>query len=155
MTHDPATELFARCSRALARGDGRDATLQALLSALRDELDVGSVAIFVLEPRTGSLELAATSGLSEPATTALAAAVQNPAHPIARTASDGVSTFDVLPTAPGGPAIRSHLPLVATLDGEPVVVGVLAVAHEEPMTPNATLLEAIADLAAAAIRGRA
>ena len=37
--------------------------------------------------------------------------VRDPAHPIARTLVDGFATFDVKPMAPGGPALRSHLPL--------------------------------------------
>ncbi len=75
-----------------------------------------------------------------------------PSHPVARTAADGLAAFDVLPMAPGGPKLRSHVPLVARVDGGDRILGVLAVAHDAPMTPQAGLLEAIADLAAAVVR---
>ena len=61
-------------------------------------------------------------------------------------------TFDVLPTAPGGPALRSHLPLVVTRGGTDSVLGVLALAHDVPIDPAMRpVLQAVADLAAVAI----
>jgi hypothetical protein len=151
-THDTPTALFSATAHVLARAGTRDETLAGLLEALVEWLDVGSAAIFAVGTAARPLELAATAGLPEPAAAGLATAVENAAHPIARTASDGTSSFDVLPTAPGGPALRSHVPLIATRDRGPAVVGVLAVAHDAPMTPSAPLLEAVADLAAATFR---
>ena len=147
-----ATVLFVECARVMARAGTRAALLDGLLQALADHLEIGSAAIFAMSSPGGVLEPVATVGLDEAAAVGLAAAVRNAAHPIARTAAGNASFFDVRPTAPGGPALRSHVPLVATRDGTPAVVGVLAVAHDVPMTPLARLLEAVGDLAAAAIR---
>ena len=47
------------------------------------------------------------------------------------------------------------MPLVARVDGADRILGVLAVAHDAPMTAEAGLLEAIADLAAAIVRDTA
>ncbi|HEY8819316.1 MAG TPA: GAF domain-containing protein [Candidatus Limnocylindrales bacterium] len=56
------------------------------------------------------------------------------------------------PTAPGGPALRSHLPLIVTRGGTDEVLGVLALAHDRPTDPEMRqVLEAAADLAAVAI----
>ena len=61
-------------------------------------------------------------------------------------------TFDVLPTGAGGPALRSHLPLVVTRGGTDSVLGVLALAHDEPIDPEMRpILQAVADLAAVAV----
>ncbi len=103
----------------------------------KDALAIGGVvsaAVFVLGDAGGPLELAAAAGIEGPALDGLVAAVRNPAHPVARALRDDAPTFDVLPTAPGGPALRSHFPLVADMDGERAAVGVLAVAHDAPMS---------------------
>ena len=63
-----------------------------------------------------------------------------------------MTTVDVRPMAPGGPALRSHVPLTVTRDGRTSVLGVLALAHEAPLGPDAVeLLDAAADLAAVAL----
>jgi hypothetical protein len=84
--------------------------------------DVASAAIFTQAPGSIALELAAAAGIEGPPLDALVAAVQNPMHPIALAMHDAGPTFDVRPMNPGGPALRSHLPLGG--------LGVLAVAHE-------------------------
>jgi hypothetical protein len=62
-------------------------------------------------------------------------------------------TFDVQPTVPGGPALRSHLPLIVGPEGADAVLGVIALAHHRPLdTQGRLLLEATADLAAVAIQ---
>ena len=147
-----ATTLFIDSARVMARADTRDARLEGLLEALAGHLEVASAAIFALRSPGGVLEQVATLRLDDAAAAGLAAAVRNPAHPVARAATGDSSSFDVRPTAPGGPALRSHVPLVATRDGTLAVVGVLAVAHDVPMTPFARLLEAVGDLAAATLR---
>lgn len=82
----------------------------------------------------------------------MTAAIRNPAHAVARTFASGETGFDVLPAAPGGPALRSHLPLVVERDGTAVVVGVLALAHDRPIEPQLRrVLVGVADLAAVAI----
>ena len=151
-TDDPALAFFSASAHALARAASRDARLAGLLEAVTGHLDVGSAAIFAVAAGGGPLELIATAGLPEPAAAGLTAAVRDPDHPIPRTIIDGRSSFDVLPMAPGGPTLRSHLPLIAAgPDGSTEVVGVLAIAHDAPMAADALSLEAVADLAAAVI----
>ena len=88
------------------------------------------------------LTLGGAAGISGPPLDGLVAAVANPAHPIRRSASDPGATFDVQPMNPGGPALRSHLP-IRTADGR--TLGVLAVAHDAPLTAEArTALERVA-----------
>jgi GAF domain-containing protein len=112
--------------------------------------DIESAVIFVVEPDVGILELAAAAGISGPPLDGLVAAVGNPAHPVARAVGDDGPTFDVLPMNPGGPKLRSHLPLRA--GGE--TVGVLAVAHDAPLNGEERAeLMALAAAAAAAIGG--
>ena len=98
---------------------------------------IASAVIFVLRPGSPDLELAGAAGIEGPPLAGLIAAVRNPEHPIKRTLADDGPTFNVEPMAPGGPALRSHLPIIALRDGRPVAVGVLAVAHEESLTADA------------------
>jgi hypothetical protein len=63
-----------------------------------------------------------------------------PAHPIARAMTDADATYDVRPMNPGGPALRSHLPLGG--------LGVLALAHDASLSPDAR--ERLGPLVAAA-----
>jgi hypothetical protein len=90
---------------------------------------IESAVIFARMPGSSDLELAAAAGIDGVPLDRLRDAVRNPEHPIARTLADASPVFDVQPTAPGGPALRSHLPLAALGDGGPAV-GVLAVAHD-------------------------
>jgi hypothetical protein len=95
---------------------------------------IGSAAIFLVASAPSTLHLAAAAGIEGRALDGLVAAVANPEHPVARAISDRGPTFDVRPVNPGGPRLRSHLPLVAALDDGPTVVGVLALAHDEPLS---------------------
>jgi GAF domain-containing protein len=148
-----AREILVSGARALAHADGPGPGLEILVAAVAGQLGAESAAIVAV--RDGSLEIAASFGLEEPALAALAAAVADPGHPIARTVAAPAATFDVLPTRPGGPALRSHLPLTVTRDGTEVVLGVLAIAHERPIDPeNRALAQAGADLAAVALERR-
>jgi hypothetical protein len=113
-----------------------DLRLQSLLDSMAEPIGVSSGVIFIVDP-TGGLEPVARMGLSDETLAGLVEAVRNPAHPIAKTAADGLTTFDVTPMAPGGPALRSHLPLTVTRDGTEQVVGVLALAHEHPIPTEA------------------
>jgi hypothetical protein len=87
--------------------------------------DIESAAIFVARTGSPEVDLAAAAGISGPPLDGLVAAVRDPMHPIRRAMDDAAPTFDVRPTNPGGPALRSHLPL----GGQ----GVLAVAHDQPI----------------------
>lgn len=101
---------------------------------------IESAAIFLAEPGSGELHLGAAAGIEGPPLDGLVAAVQNPMHPIARAMTDTDATFDVHPMNPGGPALRSHLPLGG--------LGVLAVAHDASLSSDAR--EGLSRLAAAA-----
>lgn len=148
---DPARDILATGARAMAHTEGRGRVLVILLRSIVDGLAIESGAIFVPDPRAG-LELLAAVGLGEPATAGLVAAVRDPGHPIAKTLAEPAASFDVLPTRPGGPALRSHLPLVVTRDGRQLVVGVMALAHDGPTGPEGReVIRSVADLAAVAI----
>ena len=151
MSSEAAREILVQGARALARADPLPSSLDILLGVIAAQLDVESAVIVVLEGPAG-LKIIASVGLPDPAVAGLAEALRNPAHPIARTVGDPVPSFDVLPTNPGGPALRSHLPLTVTRGGSDTVLGVLALAHHRPLDAGSRqLLEATADLAAVAV----
>ena len=151
VSSDAAREILVQGARALARDDPLRPSLDILLGVIAAQLDVESAVIVVVDgPK--QLRIIASAGLAEPALAGLSDALRNPAHPIARTVGDPVPSFDVLPTNPGGPALRSHLPLTVTRGGSDTVLGVLALAHHRPLDAGSRrLLEATADLAAVAV----
>ncbi len=155
MSSEAAQEILVRGARAIAHSDSLGPGLEALLAVLGEQLDVESAVIVVVDGRDG-LRIVASTGLPDPAVAGLVEALRNPQHPIARTVGDPVPSFDVLPTNPGGPALRSHLPVAVTRDGSDTVLGVLALAHHRPLdTGTRLMLEAVADLAAVAIERHA
>lgn len=109
---------------------------------------IESAVIFVVRPGSHDLELAAAAGIEGSALVGLTAAVRNPAHPIAKALTDEGPTFDVQPMNPGGPALRSHLPIAELRDGRRTVVGVLALAHDQSL--NADARRRLEDLVAGA-----
>ena len=156
MSDDAAREILRVGARALAHAEAPESVLRLLLGSIAGGLDVESAAILVPDEAREHLEVAASIGLPEAAVAGLASAVRNPDHPVARTFAAPLASFDVLPTAPGGPALRTHVPLVVTRDGVEIVLGVLALAHARPIdTERRPILQASADLVAVAIeRGR-
>ncbi len=122
--------------------------LRTVVGSAIELTSADSAAVFVIPPDSTELELAGAAGIEGPPLDRLAAAVRNPDHPIALTAADATASFDVTPTAPGGPALRSHLPLLVAGAGMPVGVGVLAVAHEHSL--DAAERRTLAELAARA-----
>jgi hypothetical protein len=115
-----------------------------------EQAGVESAVIFAFRPGSPDLELVAAAGIEGPPLQGLAAAVRNPEHPISRTVVDGAATYDVRPTAPGGPALRSHLPIIGRDAGRRAVLGVLAVAHRQRLGADARrVLEGLAGAAAA------
>jgi hypothetical protein len=111
---------------------------------------IESAAVFVLTPGSAEPELGAAAGIDGVALDRLVTAVADPAHPIRRSMADDGPTFDVVPMNPGGPALRSHLPLLVERDGRSDAVGVLAVAHDGPL--DAAVRARLVDLAATAAR---
>jgi GAF domain-containing protein len=151
LSSEAAQEILVRGARALAHADPVGSSLDALLSVIAEQLDVESAVIVVVDG-PDRLRIVGSAGLPEAATAGLAEALRNPAHPIARTVKEPVPSFDVLPTAPGGPALRSHLPLAVTRDDASRVLGVLALAHHRSLDGGSRqMLEAAADLAAVAL----
>lgn len=110
MSNAAAREILIAGARALAHADGLEPTLQMLLASISEQLEVASAVITIVTEDPDHLAIVASIGLGETAIAGLAAAVRDPGHPIARTVTTPVSSFDVSPTRPGGPALRSHLP---------------------------------------------
>jgi hypothetical protein len=130
--------------------DGTD--LQEIARSAVSADGIVSAVIFVLRPGSPGLELAGVAGIEGPALDGLISAVRNPEHPINRTLADHGPTFNVRPMAPGGPALRSHLPLVGVRDGQRVAVGVLAVAHDRSLTADdQQMLAGLADAATGSV----
>jgi GAF domain-containing protein len=150
MPDNPAAAVLVSGAQALALGEALEPTLMALLAPLADHLGIASAAVFVVEGHGPDLRIGASIGLGDPA--ALAAAVRNPAHPVTRTAAERSTAFDVMPMAAGGPARRSHLPLIVGEHRSGTVIGVLALAHDQPLGEETrSIVGAVADLAAVAI----
>ena len=127
-----------------------DPRLRAIAQEALTIGDIASAVVFTVAPGSRDLELAAAAGVEGPPLVGLVAAVRNPAHPVTRTLTDDGPSFDVRPTAPGGPALRSHIPLRPSAGAATAAVGVLALAHESPMSDtNRGLLLALAERAAA------
>jgi len=126
--------------------------LSAIVWAAIRDAGVDSAAVFVVRPGTSELELGAAAGIEGPPLDRLIEAVRLPTHPITRSLADPSASFDVVPIAPGGPALRSHLPLLVDGPGGHVAVGVLAVAHGPSLdAAQRQLLLDLASRAAAAI----
>jgi len=149
MSDAAARAILVAGAHAVAHVEDPRQALQAILDPLAGDV-IGSAAI-VIAGRRDALEIAASLGLDEAAAAGLTQAIASPAHPVARTMHEWTPTFDVLPMNPGGPALRSHLPLVVTRRGTDSVLGVLALAHDQPIDPEMKpILQAVADLAAVA-----
>jgi hypothetical protein len=152
LSSDAAREILVRGAHTLAHTDPRGSGLESLLRVIAEQLDVESAAIVVPDATADRLVIVASIGLGDPAIAGLTEALRDPDHPIARTLGDPVPTFDVLPTRPGGPALRSHIPLVVTRGGADKVLGVLALAHHRPIDDlSRQLIVAATDLAAVAV----
>jgi hypothetical protein len=155
MSEVAAREILIAGARALAEVDGLAPSLRILLDSIATPFEILSAAIVTAGEPGDGLEIVATFGLDAAAAAGLGAAIGRPTHPIARTFHAPTPTFDVAPTVPGGPSFRSHLPLVVTRGGTAAVLGVLALAHDRAIDPDARpVLEAVADLAAVAIERR-
>jgi hypothetical protein len=97
--------------------------------------DVVSAVIFTAGDGSSDPELAAAAGIEGAALVGLVAAVRDPRHPVRLAFADPGPTFDVAPINPGGPALRSHLPMRRGA-GDSRAAGVLAVAHGLPTTES-------------------
>ena len=156
MTTPDSREILVASAHALAHEDDLGSTLSTMLDAVAWAFRIGSAAIVARRPDGAGLEIIAAFGLDEKAAAGLSAAIASPTHPIARTFAEPQPTYDVAPVNPGGPALRSHLPLIVTRGGTAKVLGVLALAHEDSIdTESRPVLEAVADLAAVAIERHA
>ena len=151
MSDSAASEILVQGASALAHAEPEPG-LEALLRVVAEELGIESAVIVVPSGPSGHLAIVAAHGLGVPAEAGLTAALRNPDHPVARTLRDPVASFDVPPSQPGGPALRSHLPVTVTRAGTVQVLGVLALAHHAPMGAGSRRsLGAVADLAALAL----
>ena len=134
----------------------RNAELDELLRSGIEPLGIASAAIFTAASNGSTLELAAAAGISGPPLDALVGAVADPRHPIARTLAERTSSYNVTPMAPGGPALRSHVLIDTVQGGGSAPLGVLALAHSEPLGVKAQeRLNDLADEAGLSIVGQA
>jgi hypothetical protein len=153
MSEPPPADVLIQGAHALARGRTLPEILNGLLSGIAAATGSESGAILTASGASSELGIAASVGLGAEAAAVLVAAVRNPAHAVARTYATAETALDVLPMNPGGPALRSHLPLIVGQDGTERLVGVLALAHDRPIEPALRpLIAGVADLAALAIR---
>ena len=126
--------------RGAARG------LQDIADAAQSIEGIDAAVVFVLDGASGLLEVRGAAGIDGPALDALAAAARNPEHRIPRALASTGPEWDVLPMNPGGPRLRSHLPLRTGAAS----TGVLALAHDAPVAADARqALEILATEAAA------
>lgn len=152
MTTDASREVLVTSAHALAYDDDLESTLSTMLGAVARAFGVGSAVIVARRGEGARLEVVASFGLDEKAAAGLSEAIARPTHPIARTFAEPTSTYDVTPVNPGGPKLRSHLPLIVSRGDTETVLGVLALAHEGPIdAEDRPVLEAVADLAAVAM----
>jgi hypothetical protein len=152
MAESQATDVLLLGIHDLARGRAVDAVLDGLLARIAAATGAGSGAILIADGVSNELTIVASVGLGADAAAGLTAAVRNPLHAVARTFATGETGFDVLPATPGGPTLRSHLPLIVERDGTERVVGVLALAHDRPIEPELRpIFVGVADLAAVAV----
>ena len=156
MTTDRSREVLVASAHALAHEDDLESTLSTMFRAVARAFGVGSAAIIAGRGNGARLEVVASFGLDEKAAAGLSEAIARPTHPIARTFAEPTPTYDVTPVNPGGPALRTHLPLIVIRHGSETVLGVLALAHEDPIeADDRPILQAVADLAAVAIERHA
>lgn len=128
--------------------------IEAILREIVPARDVESAVVVVPDGSNGGVSIAASVGLPEVAVAGLAAAMRDPDHPVVRTVREPVAAFDVLPTRPGGPELRAHVPLTLTRDGHAEVVGALALAYQRSLGDVArSEIEAAAARIAEAIDG--
>lgn len=152
MSDVAAREILVAGARALARPDGSRPSLQVMADSIATALGAASAAIVSVDPASGGLAIVASYGLGDADIARLADAIRDPGHPIARTIATREPAFDVVPTRPGGPALRTHAPLIVARDGSQAALGVLALAHDLPIDASLRpILLAGADLAAVAI----
>ena len=152
MSEFSVNDILVRGARGLARLVDLRPFLDSILSDLGASTGAGSGAIFAGDSADGELRIVASLDLGTDAEAGLSAAVRNPAHAVARTFATGETGYDVLPGAPGGPALRTHVPLIVASDGMDRIVGVLALAHDRPIDAGLRpIMLAAADLVAVAI----
>ena len=111
-----------------------DHNLDSVAAQALEQTGSASAAIFVRDA-SGDLQLAGVAGISGAPLEGLVSAVRDPNHPVTRTARDGQAGFDVTPIAPGGPALRTHVPL-RDKAAPGAAIGVLALAHQLPLTAD-------------------
>ncbi|HXG40983.1 MAG TPA: GGDEF domain-containing protein [Candidatus Limnocylindrales bacterium] len=141
-------DTLTTAARALVRSESLEAALETLLRTALAAGGAASGSVHVQDPDRAALELVAAVP-DEAAGRPPGAALDDPNDPAAVAARTRTPTFP-----DGRGSARADLPLVVSRAGVDEVVGVLSLAWPTGTTlsPTArTILEAIADLAAAAI----
>jgi len=153
-TSDPRASL-APAIEAVSAAGTLEAMLEGVLAAAVAGLTPSMGAIFVSDPDRPGLQLVASHGMDQDATTALSSAVNDPADPCTTAAVTRIATFDrEATTADGSGFIGAYLPLVVGSGGVDTVLGALGFGWPGPRALDATeqeTLTALAGLAALAI----
>jgi len=121
----------------------------ATLSSLTREIGAESAVVVVRDGVTGERTVIASAGLPEVAVAGLTAAMRDPRHPVSATFDAPVAAFDVQPTGPGGPALRSHVPITRAGRPDEPPIAVLAIAHDRSLreSDRDAVTAAVSDLA--------
>lgn len=155
----PGTETkldaLTDAAAALARASDLDAAIGAILDATVGAVGATAGAVFLRQPDSPILYVAARHGLDDAAVAAFEREVEDPAHPVAAAARDVAAVFDraVVGTDPRARS-AADLPLVVTHEGLDLALGVMTLAWARERTTSRSeqqLARAAADLIAAAV----
>lgn len=155
----PGTETkldaLTDAAAALARASDLDAAIGAILDATVGAVGATAGAVFLRQPDSPILYVAARHGLDDAAVAAFEREVEDPAHPVAAAARDVAAVFDRAVVG-ADPRARSaaDLPLVVTHEGLDLALGVMTLAWARERTTSRSeqqLARAAADLIAAAV----
>ena len=150
-SRDPRTQLPSAIAAAAA-SDDLDAALHAILGAGVAALSPTSAAIFLADPDRPGLTLAASDGV--PDGSALAADVQDPAHPFAEAVAGRAPLFGREAVSEAGGSVGAYLPLLVASGGVEAVLGSIGMVWPAPhdfSEEDREALTALASLAALAI----
>lgn len=124
---DPRSALPAAIMAVATAGD-LDGALRAVVEAGATALGAASGAVLLADPDRPGLQLAASFGLDDAATTTLEQDAQDPANPFAMAAATRVPSFDREGVGVDGTAwTTSYVPLISTLGGVETGLGALGV----------------------------
>lgn len=133
---------------AVRTGDQLDPTLVSILEIALAGLRADGGATFLQDPDRPVLTLAATAGLDDVASAALAGEAQRPEHPLAIAVADRLAVFDrVTTTEAGRSTTAAYLPLTVSTGNVETVLGVLSLSWDGERRLDQVERETLAGLA--------